>query len=64
MSQWWADSGEEGDYLPWYQEGDLVLVIMAPQNGCTLPEPSSGILNLAAENEILDLPSGYLTSER
>lgn len=63
-SQWWADFGEQGDnYLPWHQEGDLVLVVVALQNGCTLPEPLSRPLNLAAGNEILDMPSGYLTPE-
>lgn len=50
MSQWWADLGEEADYFPWNKEGDIVFVIMALQNGCTLAEFLSRILNLAAEN--------------
>lgn len=62
MSQWRADLGEEDDHLPCYLEGDLVLVMVALQNVCTLAEPLSRILNLEAENEIQDLPSGYLMS--
>lgn len=63
ISQWWTDLCEKDDLLLWHWEWDLVLITMALQNECTLPQCMPRILNLASKKEVLDFLSDYLISE-